>query len=56
MVCAFCKYPHTQVAYTRPMSDDKIQRRRECMRCGRRFNTEEKLEEVKRLKKQDEVK
>lgn len=44
MQCASCKYPDSHVVYTRHLNtDDVIERRRECLRCGSRFTTYEKL-------------
>ena len=49
MQCKGCKYPHSEVVYTRH-DDDKniINRRRECLRCGLRFTTTEHFKEPKR--------
>lgn len=42
MDCLHCKYPDTRVYKT--IKDDCLTtRRRECMRCGARFITHEKL-------------
>ena len=44
MQCPGCKYPDSHVVYT--THDDfknMIGRRRECLRCGLRFTTHEKL-------------
>lgn len=47
MHCIHCDYPETHVVYTRPNDyDNKIKRRRECLRCGQRFTTYEKIREV----------
>lgn len=49
MQCTGCKYPHSHVVYT--THDDlrnMIERRRECLRCGLRFTTHEKLKEPKK--------
>lgn len=46
MQCVGCKYPHTEVVRTR--HDDKeslTMRRRQCLRCGLRFTTHEKLQD-----------
>lgn len=43
MQCKGCKYPDSHVVYTR--HDDfrnRIERRRECLKCGLRFTTHEK--------------
>ena len=44
MDCMHCKYPDSRVVYTKH-NDFKahIERRRECLRCGGRFTTHEKL-------------
>lgn len=43
MKCSHCQYPETRVVESRPDGDDMIRRRRECMRCGSRFTTQENL-------------
>lgn len=48
MECTGCKYPDSHVVYT--TNNDRrgvIERRRECLRCGLRFTTHEKLKEPK---------
>lgn len=49
MQCTHCKYPKTSVVETRHERDSVIKRRRECLRCGMRFTTQETLK-----KKSDE--
>ena len=45
MKCPFCGYPDTKVNDSRPADDDsKIRRRRECLKCGKRFTTYETIE------------
>jgi len=45
--CPFCKYPESRVIESRPAQDGNvIRRRRECIKCGRRFTTYERLEEI----------
>lgn len=45
MECPKCNYNNTKVIDSRPTEDGKaIRRRRECMRCGARFNTYERVE------------
>ncbi len=45
MKCPFCGYFDTKVNDSRPTDDDsKIRRRRECLKCGRRFTTYEVVE------------
>ena len=53
MQCQFCRQGETKVIDSRGSQDFVIRRRRECLACGRRFTTYEKIEEspVKVLKK-----
>lgn len=45
MKCPYCNYFDTKVNDSRPTEDDtKIRRRRECLKCGRRFTTYEAVE------------
>lgn len=45
MKCPFCSHFDTKVNDSRPTDDDsKIRRRRECLKCGRRFTTYESVE------------
>lgn len=47
MRCPFCSEPDTKVLDSRSVEDDEcIRRRRECIKCGRRFTTHERLDEV----------
>lgn len=47
MKCPKCNYSESKVLDTRPTDDgSKIRRRRECMVCGQRFTTYEKIEET----------
>lgn len=49
MLCKGCKYPQSQVVYTRQDDAKNITtRRRECLRCGLRFTTSEQFKEPKR--------
>ncbi|MBI4283478.1 MAG: transcriptional repressor NrdR [Chloroflexi bacterium] len=43
MNCAFCGHPDTKVVDSRDVNDG-IRRRRECLRCGARFTTYERLQ------------
>ena len=43
MKCPFCGYNDTKVIDSRP-SDNKKRRRRECIKCGKRFTTYEIIE------------
>ncbi len=46
MRCPFCGYPETVVKDSRAiMGGSVIRRRRECVRCGKRFTTYERVEE-----------
>ncbi len=48
MQCTACKYPDSRVVDTKHNDrDNRIERRRECLRCGLRFNTSEKYKEPK---------
>jgi transcriptional repressor NrdR len=47
MRCPFCKKDNDKVIDTRPSEDGgAIRRRRECLGCGKRFTTHERLEEM----------
>src|SRR5450631_2921510 len=47
MICPFCEHPDHRVVESRvPDSKDAIRRRRECLGCGRRFTTYERVEEM----------
>ena len=40
MKCPYCQYSESKVIDSRPTDEDeKIRRRRECIRCGKRFTT-----------------
>ena len=43
MKCPFCSFEDSKVIDSRP-ADDKIRRRRECIKCGGRFTTYEMIE------------
>lgn len=46
MRCPFCKKDNDKVVDTRPGDDGvAIRRRRECLECGRRYTTHERLED-----------
>ncbi len=50
MRCSYCGYEDSKVLDSRPVEDGySIRRRRECQRCGRRFTTYERVEEVNML-------
>ncbi|NWH08473.1 MAG: transcriptional repressor NrdR [Alphaproteobacteria bacterium] len=45
MRCPYCGHPDTQVKDSRPTEDNAaIRRRRECMSCGQRFTTFERIQ------------
>lgn len=47
MRCPFCKETESKVIDSRPSEDDTaIRRRRECIKCKRRFTTYERVEET----------
>ena len=45
MLCPFCRQGETKVIDSRSSQDHAIRRRRECIDCGRRFTTYEKIED-----------
>lgn len=55
MRCPFCKHENTRVVNSRSSKDDRaIRRRRECLSCGERFTTYERIEEFQpRVVKKD---
>ncbi|HWR19064.1 MAG TPA: transcriptional regulator NrdR [Clostridia bacterium] len=47
MKCRYCLSNESKVVDSRPTDDGtSIRRRRECMNCGKRFTTYEKIEEI----------
>ena len=47
MKCPFCAYPESKVIDSRPTEDgEKIRRRRECIKCQKRFTTFEAIETI----------
>ncbi len=47
MRCPFCSATEDKVVDTRPSDDDQIiRRRRECIACGKRFTTYERVDEA----------
>jgi len=47
MRCPYCHYPESRVLDSRPTDEGtSIRRRRECLSCGQRFTTYEKVEET----------
>ena len=53
MLCPFCRHDETKVVETRTSEDFVIRRRRECLKCMRRYTTYETIEEspIKVIKK-----
>lgn len=45
MMCPFCRHGDSKVIDSRASQKFVIRRRRECLSCGRRFTTYEKIEE-----------
>lgn len=47
MKCPYCSYEESKVIDTRPTEEgEAIRRRRECMKCEKRFTTYEKIENI----------
>lgn len=47
MKCPYCNYPESKVVDSRATEENcSIRRRRECLSCGERFTTYERLEEL----------
>ena len=47
MKCPFCEHTESKVLDSRSTEDDEqIRRRRECLNCGSRFTTYEKIEKI----------
>ena len=47
MKCPYCGYSESKVVDSRPTEEEAaIRRRRECEKCGKRFTTYEKIEEM----------
>lgn len=50
MKCMYCEHPESKVIDSRPTDEGTvIRRRRECLNCGRRFTTYEKIEQTPML-------
>ena len=45
MMCVFCRHDETKVIDTRMSEAFVIRRRRQCLKCARRFTTHERVEE-----------
>ena len=47
MKCPYCSYGESRVIDSRPTDEgERIRRRRECLKCGKRFTTYEVIETV----------
>lgn len=47
MKCPYCEYEESKVVDSRPTDEgEAIRRRRECLECGKRFTTYEKIENL----------
>ena len=47
MKCPFCSYEESKVVDSRSTDDNNtIRRRRECLGCGKRYTTYEKIEDI----------
>ena len=47
MKCPFCEFEESKVIDSRPTDEgEAIRRRRECLKCGKRFTTYEKIENI----------
>ena len=47
MKCPYCRYTESKVIDSRPTDEgERIRRRRECLKCGKRFTTYEVIESV----------
>ena len=50
MRCPYCTHPEDRVVDSRELAEgSQVRRRRECLECGRRFTTYERVEEVPAL-------
>ncbi len=50
MRCPFCNHVESKVVDSRSSREsDSIRRRRECLKCGRRYTTYERIEEVAQM-------
>jgi transcriptional repressor NrdR len=48
--CPYCTHPEDRVVDSRELAEgSQVRRRRECLECGRRFTTYERVEEVPAL-------
>ena len=53
MICPYCSHPETKVLDSRE-SENSVRRRRECIKCSKRFTTYERIEfDLTIIKKDD---
>ena len=45
MICPYCGFEENKVLETRETGDLETRRRRECLKCGKRFTTYERVEQ-----------
>ncbi len=45
MLCPYCNYPESKVLETRETNEKETRRRRECLKCGKRFTSYERIEQ-----------
>ena len=45
MICTYCKHAESKVIDSRE-AEESIRRRRECLKCGKRFTTYERVEKT----------
>lgn len=50
MDCPGCKYPESRVVESRPDSHGMVRRRRQCIKCGLRFRTQEAIHDPRKKK------
>ncbi|MFA5992882.1 MAG: transcriptional regulator NrdR [Candidatus Pacearchaeota archaeon] len=48
MICPFCQHNETKVTDKRESTNSTTRRRRECLKCEKRFTTYEKVEPIER--------
>lgn len=50
MECPGCKYPDSRVIESRADGQNMIRRRRQCIKCGLRYTTQENVREPRKKK------
>jgi len=45
MLCPYCQHQESKVLETRETNEQETRRRRECLKCGKRFTTYERIEQ-----------